>query len=57
MGGHWVRTIGLLRAKVKIGLMNLVYNRVRLVQLTRLNAKPADQGGVDDHGEGAPMAA
>lgn len=35
MGGHWVRTIGLLRAKVKIGMMNLVYNMMRLVQLTR----------------------
>lgn len=35
MGGHLVRTIGLLRAKIKIGMMNLVYNMVRLVQLTR----------------------
>ena len=35
MGGHWVRTIGLLRAKVKIGMMNLVYNMVRLAQLIR----------------------
>ena len=25
MGGHIVRTIGLLRARVKIGMMNLVY--------------------------------
>ena len=30
MGGHIVRTIGLLRAEVKIGMMNLVYNMVRL---------------------------
>lgn len=35
MGGHWVRTIGLLRAKVKIGMMNLVYNMMRLVQLIK----------------------
>ena len=35
MGGLWVRTIGLLRAKVKIGMMNLVYNMMRLVQLIR----------------------
>lgn len=35
LGGHWVRTIGLLRAKVKIGMMNLVYNMARLVQLIR----------------------
>ena len=36
MGGHFVRTIGLLRARVKIGMMNLVYNVIRLVQLLRL---------------------
>ncbi|MEQ1673929.1 MAG: hypothetical protein ABL865_02680 [Candidatus Nitrotoga sp.] len=30
-----VRTGGLLRAKIKIGMMNLVYNMVHLVQLTR----------------------
>ena len=35
MGGHIVRTIGLLRAQVKIGMMNLVYNMVRLGQLLR----------------------
>lgn len=33
MGGHIVRTIGSLRAWVKIGMMNLVYNMVRLGQL------------------------
>lgn len=33
MGGHTVNTIGLLRAEVKIGMMNLVYNMVRLGQL------------------------
>jgi len=35
MGGHIVRTIGLARAMVKIGMMNLVYNMKRLVQLVR----------------------
>ena len=39
MGGHLVRTIGLLRAQVKIGMMNLVYNMVRLVQLLKRDAK------------------
>ena len=39
MGGHFVRTIGLARAKVKIGMMNLVYNMVRLVQLITLDKK------------------
>lgn len=35
MGGHIVRTLGLLRAEVKIGMMNLVYNMVRLGQLLK----------------------
>ena len=35
MGGHWVRTIGLKRAQVKIGMLNLVYNMKRLVQLIK----------------------
>jgi len=34
-------TIGLLRAKVKIGMMNLVYNMMRLVQLTRRKGEVA----------------
>ena len=34
-GGHIVRTMGLLRAQVKIGMMNLAYNMVRLGQLLR----------------------
>jgi transposase, IS5 family len=57
MGGHLVRTIGLRRAEVKIGLMNLVYNMVRLVQLMRLNAKPAGPGGLNNNREGAPIVA
>jgi IS5 family transposase len=39
MGGHWLRTIGLQRAKVKIGLMNLVYNMMRLMQLIKRDAQ------------------
>ena len=39
MGGHFVRTIGLARAKVKIGMMNLVFNMVRLVQLIKIDTK------------------
>jgi hypothetical protein len=38
MGGKLVRTIGMVRARVKIGLMNLVYNMRRLVQLERMAA-------------------
>lgn len=41
MGGHLVRTIGWARAKVKIGLMNLVYNMRRLVQLLAREARPS----------------
>jgi IS5 family transposase len=39
MGGHWVRTIGLKRAQVKIGMLNLVYNMKRLVQLLQRDAR------------------
>ncbi len=35
MGGKFIRTIGLLRAQAKIGLMNLGYNMMRLTQLER----------------------
>ncbi|MFA0813855.1 IS5/IS1182 family transposase, partial [Microbulbifer epialgicus] len=32
-GGMFVRTIGLARANVKVGMMNLVYNMRRFVSL------------------------
>jgi len=41
MGGHIVRTIGFLRAWVKIGMMNLVYNMVRLGQLHKRDRRGA----------------
>ena len=41
MGGTLVRTIGLVRAKAKIGVKNLVYNMRRLGQLRRINPNPA----------------
>ncbi len=41
MGGTLVRTIGLVRARTKIGMKNLVYNMRRLGQLHRLNPCPA----------------
>jgi IS5 family transposase len=41
MGGKVVRTIGMARAKFKIGMMNLGYNIGRLVQLKRTRAAPA----------------
>jgi hypothetical protein len=33
--GHFVRTIGLLRAHVKIGMMNLVYNMILKTSVER----------------------
>ena len=41
MGGTLVRTIGLVRAKAKIGMKNLAYNMRRLCQLRRINPHPA----------------
>lgn len=41
MGGHMVRTIGLARARVKIGMMNLVYNMQRLGQLLKREVQAA----------------
>ena len=41
MGGTLVRTIGMVRAKARIGMKNLACNMRRLVQLRRLNPCPA----------------
>ena len=41
MGGHIVRTIGILRARVKIGMMNPLYNRLRLRQPIRRDSEVA----------------
>jgi transposase, IS5 family len=38
MHGKFIRTIGMARAKAKIGLMNLVYNVCRYEQLCRIGA-------------------
>lgn len=57
MGGHLVRTIGLQRANVKIGLMNLVYNMKRLIQLIKSDANAAKQALMNHHREGAPVEA
>ena len=56
MGGHLVRTIGIARAKVKIGLMNLVYNMRRLLQLLVRDAKTAGTSRRAD-GIAVPIAA
>lgn len=41
MGGTLLRTIGIVRAKAKIGMKNLAYHMRRLGQLRRLNPSPA----------------
>jgi len=38
MGGHVIRAIGIAWARAKIGMMNLVYNMRRLVQLVKRDA-------------------
>jgi IS5 family transposase len=41
MGGKLVRTIGLVRARAKIGMQNLAYNISRFSCLERMSARPA----------------
>jgi IS5 family transposase len=40
MGGKFIRTVGQVRAKTKIGMMNLVYNMNRFIQLETGAAAP-----------------
>ena len=40
MGDFYVRSIGFIRAKGIIGLINLVYNMCRYEQIVRLNLLP-----------------
>lgn len=40
MGGKLVRTVGLVRAKMKIGMQNLTYNMSRFVTLRAMAASP-----------------
>jgi hypothetical protein len=41
MGGKFVRTIGMVRARMKIGMQNLVYKMRRFVHLERTAAATA----------------
>ena len=43
MGGTLVRSVGLVRAKARIGLKNLAYNMRRLVQLERLGGRVTEK--------------
>ena len=56
MGGHIVRTIGLVRAAVKIGLMNLAYNMKRLGQLLKYGCKSVSSYPKPGSRRGAPIA-
>lgn len=38
MGGKFIRTTGIERARTKIGLMNITYNMMRYVHLDRSKA-------------------
>jgi IS5 family transposase len=57
MDGHRIRTIGLERAKVKIGLLNLTYNMKRLVQLTAIATRRLANRAASTAGVTAPVMA
>jgi hypothetical protein len=57
MDGHVIRTIGLERAKVKIGLLNLTYNMKRLVQLTAIETRRLAGLAASAAGATAPVMA
>jgi len=57
MGGHVIRTIGLQRAKVKVGLMNLVYNMKRLLQLIKRDANAIQRDLLNQHRKSALVVA
>ena len=46
MGGKRIRSIGLARARIKVGMMNLVYNLRRLAWL-KSNRRPIYQYAVN----------
>ena len=57
MGGHIVRTIGLKRAQVKTGMMNLVYNMKRLGQLIVRDTRVSGKAACVTDRKGAPAMA
>jgi IS5 family transposase len=57
MDGHVIRTIGLERAKVKIGLLNLTYNMRRLVPLTAIETRKLAGLAASAAGVTAPVMA
>jgi IS5 family transposase len=57
MSGHGLRTIGLLRSKIQIGLLNLVYNMKRLLQLLKRDANVVKRDLINHHRKSAPIVA
>ena len=62
--GLIVRTVGMARARLKIGLANLAYNMRRFVWLQTRNAPHEDEGGkkggrrtAPPHSKAEPLAA
>ena len=57
MGGHWLRSIGLQRATIKIGLLNLVYNMKRFIQLIKRDAEVGKRDLISPHSKITPLMA
>jgi hypothetical protein len=57
MNGHIIRTLGLERAKVKIGLLNLTYNMRRWVPLTAIATRRLAGLAASPAGVTAPVMA
>lgn len=55
MGGHIVRTIGLRRAQMKIGMINLVCSMKRLVQLIVRDVKTSFRAACVTNVVGHPL--
>ena len=57
MGGHWLRSIGLQRATIKIGLLNLVYNMKRFIQLIKRDSEVGKSDLISPHSKITPVMA
>lgn len=57
MNGDFIRTIGIKRAKAKIGLINLTYNMIRLGQLIKRDIAAAKKLHFNSRGESLPKIA
>ena len=55
MGGHWLRSIGLQRVTIKIGLLNLVYNMKRFIQLIKRDSEVGKPDLISPHSKITPV--